>query len=284
MITQLISPQLIDLPAEAKKVSADAARALAESFEQIGQRQPIELIATGDRYRLVFGAKRLAACVLLNTDVMAVIRRQDEFASEAEIRLTSISENFYRHDLTVLERSVDVADWCTIWRAAHPTKPGRKSKAEELSANLAPNSNDDVALELADHFSGSFSEAAQRFLNITRREVFRSLKIASIPADLREPISLHDDLARNQAALLEIATQPYERAARIVELLVEGKVATVADAIVIIDELPKSNPPAPWEKLNDRFTRLKPTEQEAFFAIHEAAILRWIADRKAARR
>lgn len=283
MNIQFVSTHLIDVPVEAKKVSADAARALADSFAKIGQRQPIELVATPTGYRLVFGAKRLAAAVLLGVDINAIVRQPDEFADEAAIRLTSISENFYRHSLTALERSIDVADWCGIWRAAHPTKPGRKSK-NELSDNLALNSADDEQLEIADGFAGSFSEAAQRFLNITRREVFRSLKIAGIPADLREAIALHEDLAKNQQALLDIAAQPYERAARIVELLGDGQAATVTDAIAIIDQLPRSNPPAPWEKVSDRFTRLKPADQEQFFSLNEAAILRWVAERKAARK
>lgn len=283
MSIQLVSPHLIDLPPEARKVSADAARALADSFQKIGQRQAIELIASGDRYRLVFGAKRLAAAALLDIEVKAEVRAPEDFEDEAAIRLTSISENFFRHSLTALERSVDVADWCAIWRAAHPMKPGRKPKGE-LSAKLALNSDDDPDMEISEQFAGSFSEAAQRFLNITRREVFRALKIAGIPADLRERIALDAELAGNQSALLDIAAEPYERAARIVELIIDGKAATVTEAICIIDQTPRSNPPAPWEKLTDRFARLKPAEQEAFFSMNEAAILRWVAERKAARR
>lgn len=283
MQIERLSPSLIDTPSDVKKAYPDAVAALAESFQQIGQRVPIEVIAgADDRFRLVFGAKRLQAAACLGIDVQAIVRQPDEFASDAEIRLTSISETLYRHELSALEHSIDVADWCAIWRAAHPVKRGPKAK-RELSAELALNS-DDEHLDAAEAFSGTFSEAAQRFLKISRRSVFNAIKIAGIPGDLRERIGLNLDLADNQAALLEIAGQPYERASRIVELLNDGKASGIAEAVAIIDELPRSNPPAAWEKLNDRFTRLKPDQQDAFFAMNEAAVMRWVAERKAARR
>ena len=284
MQIEFLSPQLIDVSSDAKKVSPDAIQALAESFQQIGQRVPVEVIAgTEGRYRLVFGAKRLAAATSIGIDISAIVRQSDEFANDAQIRLTEISETLYRHELTALERSVDVADWCAIWRAANPVKLGRKSKPEEMSANFALIS-DEEQIASAETFSGSFSEAAQRFLKISRRSVFHALKIASIPADLRERIALDDGLADNQQILLEIAAQPYERASRIVELLISGEATNYADAIAIIDQVPRANPLAAWEKLNDRFTRLKPNEQDAFFALNEASVMRWIAERKAARR
>jgi len=283
MQIELLSPSLIDVPSDAKKVYPDAVAALAESFQQIGQRVPVEVITSASgRFRLVFGAKRLQAAASLGIEIRAIVRQPAEFASNAEIRRTSISEALYRHKLTALEHSIDVADWCAIWRAAHPVKRGPKAK-QELSADSALNS-DDEQMETAEAFSGTFSEAAQRFLKISRRNVFNALKIAGISADLRDRIDLNRDLADNQAALLDIAAQPYERASRVVDLLVDGKAATVADAIALIDEVPRSNPPASWEKLNDRFTRLKPNEQDAFFAMNEAAVMRWVAERKAARR
>ncbi|KNY35712.1 ParB N-terminal domain-containing protein [Agrobacterium sp. SUL3] len=283
MQIELLSPQLIDVSSDAKKVSPDAIQALAESFQQIGQRVPVEVIAGAEgRYRLVFGAKRLAAATSLGIDISAIVRQSDEFANDAQIRLTEISETLYRHELTALEHSVDVADWCAIWRAANPVRRGPKPK-QELSADSALNS-DDEAIETAAAFSGTFSEAAQRFLKISRRNVFNALKIAGIPADLRERIALDDGLADNQQSLLDIAGQPYERAARIVELLISGEATNYADAIAIIDQVPRANPLAAWEKLNDRFTRMKPTEQDAFFSLNEASIMRWVAERRAARR
>ncbi|MEE9923117.1 MAG: ParB N-terminal domain-containing protein [Brucella anthropi] len=278
----IISTALIDVSSDYKKVPNDAARAIADSILQIGQRQPIEVITTKtDRFQLVFGAKRLAACKLLARDVMVIIREPDEFKDEAETRLVGIAENFYRHSLTALERSVDVADWCTIWRTAHPVKRGRKAKAE-LSDNLSANSTDDEIIDNSNEFALSFSEAAQRFLNINSREVFRATKIASISADLRDRITLHHALANNQQALLAIAAEPYERASKIVEIILDGKAQTVPEALAILDGIPPVNEPARWEKISDSFARLKPAEQDAFFKLNEAAILRWFAERRAA--
>ena len=84
--------------------------------------------------------------------------------------------------------------------------------------------------------------------------------------------------------MLDIAAQPYERAARIVELLISGEAQSFAQAIEIIDELPRTNHPTAWERINDRFTRLKPNEQDAFFKLNEASIMRWVAERQGSRR
>ena len=116
MKNDIIQTSLIDVPADYKKLSSDAVDAIAESISQIGLRQPIEVVATGERYQLVFGAKRLAACIKLDLPVSAVVREVDEFKDQSDMRLVGIAENFYRHSLTALERSVDVADWCTIYR------------------------------------------------------------------------------------------------------------------------------------------------------------------------
>ncbi len=283
MQIELLSPELIDVSSDAKKVSTDAIQALAESFQQIGQRVPVEVVVgTEGRYRLVFGVKRLAAASSLGMPISAIVRQPAEFANEAQIRLTSISETLYRHELSALEHSIDVADWCAIWRAANPVRRGPKPK-QELSADSALNSDDETSAT-AEAFSGTFSEAAQRFLKISRRNVFNALKIASIPGELRDRIALDDGLADNQQTLLEIASQPYERAARIIELLISGEAANYADAIAVLDQIPRANPLAAWEKLNDRFTRLKPNEQDAFFSLNEASVMRWVAERKAARR
>lgn len=277
----VISPLLIDVPSEYKKVPDDAATAIAESISEIGQRQPIEVIDTGnDRFQLVFGAKRLAACKILNRDVMVIIRDLTEFKDQAEPRLIGIQENFYRHSLTALERSMDVADWCAIWRAAHPVKRGRKPNSE-LTDNLSVNSGDVEDLETSNAFSVSFSEAASRFLKINAREVFRALKIAKIPADIRDRINTFPALADNQQALIAIAAEPYERANKIVELILDGVAQTYADALAIIDQAARINTPAPWEKMANSFSRLKPSEQSSFFSLHEAAVMRWFAERKA---
>lgn len=277
-----ISTLLIDVPTEYKKVPADAATAIAESISEIGQRQPIEVIDTDNgRFQLVFGAKRLEACRILNRDVMVIIRDLAEFKDQAEPRLVGIQENFYRHNLTALERSIDVADWCAIWRTAHPVKRGRKPNAE-LTDNLSVNNNGDADVEVSNSFSVSFSEAASRFLNITAREVFRSLKIAKIPADIRDRIILLPSLANNQQALIAIAAEPYERANKIVDLILDGLAQTYADALAIIDKTQRVNTPSPWEKIADNFARLKPMDQDAFFNLHEAAVMRWFAERKAA--
>ncbi|WP_428429493.1 ParB/RepB/Spo0J family partition protein [Pararhizobium sp.] len=275
---------LVDVPADHRKVHPDAAQALAENTALHGQRQPIEVIETAGRYRLVFGATRLAAAGINNwTALPAIVKQPEDFKNEAGIRLVTIAENFYHRSLTALDRSVDIADWCAIKKATQPqVKPGPKPArlgTAELSANLALNSADTELADTGEAFAVSFSEAAQNALGLSRRSVFRALKIASLAAELRDRIALHA-IADNQQELLSLAGEPFDRQAKIVDLILAGEVGSVAQALDALAERPIAVVRAPWEKVSDRFTRLKPTEQDSFFQLHEAAVLRWTAERK----
>jgi ParB family chromosome partitioning protein len=275
---------LVDVPADHRKVHPDAAQALAENTAIHGQRQPIEVIAIDGRYRLVFGATRLAAAAINDWEALpAIVKQPADFKSEAGIRLVTIAENFYHRSLTALDRSVDIADWCAIWKATQPqVKPGPKPSkdgTQQLSAKLALNSADADLADAGEAFAISFSEAAQNALGLSRRSVFRALKIAGLTAEIRDRIALHP-IADNQQELLALCPEPFERQGRIVDLILSGEAGSVAQALDIIAERPVAIIQAAWEKVADRFARLKQAEQDNFFQLHESAILRWVAERK----
>lgn len=263
-----IDVSLVDVAAGRRKLDPAWAAALAELFHTQGQKTPIEVIATGDRYRLVFGLHRLEAARLTKTAVQAIIKSAEDFASEAEIVLAEITENLARRELSALDRAVDIARWREIYEATHQlNKGGRKAKGvdpEELSAN----------------FALSFSEAAQQAFGISRRAVFNALKIASIHADVRDRVALHA-IADNQSELLAIAAEPPNRQADIVALLVcePPQAGNVTDAIAILDRAPKPQPEPRWQKLSDTFSSLKPAEQTRFFELQEGAIRLWLKER-----
>jgi ParB family chromosome partitioning protein len=204
-----------------------------------------------------------------------------KFSTDATMRLVSISENMLRRELTVLEKSVAISDWCAIYRAAQPVmKPGpkpSKGAAPEFSANLALNSVDALLLDASASFSATFSDAAQAFLDVSRRGVFRALKIATIDALQRDRIAFHP-LADNQSELTALADQSGERQSAIISIIIGGKAANIEAAIALLDRRPMVTQAA-WERFSQKFARLAELEQDRFFELNQAAISRWYATR-----
>lgn len=282
----------IRIPSDHRKHHQNAIAAFAEDVELRGLRQPIEIVREDRGFRLIFGALRLQAHQLLGRPTIdAIVKEPAAFTSEASMRLVSISENMLRNPLSALDRSVAIADWCSIYRAAQvPMKPGRKSAdARDPDGSLKfrltsgdfdrPVSSADLDLVVAsEEFVASFSEAAQVFLKISRAAVFRAIRIASIPSLQRDRIALHP-IADNEGQLYELGgiKQP-ERQVGIINLILSEKARSVAEAISILDNVPQTIK-ARWERISDTFARLKHLEQDHFFDMQEAAISRWQAKR-----
>jgi ParB family chromosome partitioning protein len=271
------------IPSSHRKHQPDAISAMAENISLHGLLQPIEVVRSeADEHRLVFGSLRLQAIQLLGwTGVSAFVREADEFGSELALRLRSIFESLYRSQLTALDWAVAVSDWCDIYRAGQPPlKPGRKpaNSNSELSLNFRLNSDDDQLLEASSHFAASFSEAAQAFLDISRAKVFRALRIASIPSLQRDRIALHR-LARSEGDLYDLGgIKALDRQTNVIDLILTGKVATVEDALLMIDGKSKAIV-AKWEAISNGFSRLPEGEQDRFFDLNTASIERWEAKR-----
>ncbi|SFZ85964.1 chromosome partitioning protein, ParB family [Devosia enhydra] len=268
---------LIDVPSGRRALDPNWVEALAEDFKARGQRTPIELLQTGERYRLVTGGHRLAAR-LRNGDVTidAIVKQWADFASEAEVKLAEIVENFMRRELSVLDRAFDVAAWRELFEAVKGTvqRGGDRKSSKFKSATLIG----DDAMELAsDRFAANFTVAAQKALGLSRDAVFRALKIARIGESIRQRIALHP-IADNQSELLSLVAETPARQNAIVDRLLAGAVS-VSDAIAILDNLPTPAPRMPWERMSEGFSRLKPAEQERFFEAHEDAIRLWMASR-----
>lgn len=276
---------LIDVLPGRRKLDPERVEALSDLFASQGQTVPIEVVAQDGRYRLVFGGHRLAAAKLIGWPaIRAIIKQPTDFASEAEITLREITENLAHRALSVLDRAVDIARWREIYEATHLlNKGGRKRKetsVEKQSANLALSSEEGD--DLSAKFALSFSEAAQQAFGLSRREVFRATKIASIDAEARDLIALLP-VADNQSELLLLAAQSADRQIEIAELLnaVPDAPASVTEAIAILDRLPKPQAEPRWQKLAASFSAMKPAEQFRFFELHEAAIRLWLKERGA---
>lgn len=276
--------RLIDAPIDMiivgdrlRRVLPDRVATLQESFRTHGQQTPIDLVEVlaedGEpNMRLVFGAHRLKAR-LANGDsvVRAILHPYGTFGSLTELRLREVAENFDRFELTALEKAANVAALKEIHLLEHgPVKRGRKSK-QDLEQALDENS---AKLALI------FPEVVQRTLGLSRREVFRHLKVASIAVELRDRLA-DRPIASNQSELLALADETPARQARIVELLLAETepAASVAEAVARIDGTTPPAPLAAHERLSTNFTKLAPADQERFFDLHADDIDRWLAKR-----
>lgn len=263
---------LIEVGSRLRSLDRDWVATLADSITENGQQSPIEVVAVGERFRLVFGAHRIGAMRLLQADtILAVVRGSAEVARTVDERLREIAENLVRRELTVLDHAVSVATWRDIYNTINPVpKPGRPKKVSAAEAEE----------ELSARFCTNFSEAAQRAMGISRRAVFYALKVASIAPELREKLAAHP-IADNQSELLALAAEAHTRQARIVALLTAepAQAGSVAEAIAIIDKLPAPAAPPPHQRLAESFARLKPEERDRFFEMHADDIERWLAAR-----
>ncbi|CAN7162879.1 ParB N-terminal domain-containing protein [Mesorhizobium amorphae] len=264
-----IAISAIDIPTGRRRLDPAWVETVADLFSSQGQLSPIEVLADGPRFRLVFGHHRLAAAKLLGwAEVEAVVKDALAFTDAAEIRLREITENLARRELSVLDRAVDIASWREIYEATHllNTKGGRPRKIDPEETSLK--------------FETSFSDAARKVLDISRPTLFRALKIATIPASVRDEISLRP-IADNQSDLLLLAAvDDVGRQAAIGVLIGSQKATTFAEAIAILDQAPKPTAPPKWEKVAGAFSLLKESEQDRFFVLHEAAIQRWMKGRQ----
>lgn len=248
---------------------------LAEEIAANGQSTPIRIVERGKGFKLIDGAYRIAALLQLGRDVVeARCEDAEALADDAAVRLGEIKGNMLRADLTALDRAVYIDAWCDIYRDAHePVKRGRKpakpitdEEREEFSTKMVLN----------------WTEAAQRALQIGRMTVFRSQKIAAIPAALRARIALLP-VAEKQTELLLLADQDEAKQAEIVGILTADptQAETVGEALVILGAAPAPVPTPAYERMSERFARLPEREQHAFFTLHESAIDLWLARRSA---
>jgi ParB family chromosome partitioning protein len=166
---------------------ADVVGKLVESFNTVGQIQPISVRpdeTSPGKYVVLCGAHRVAAAKKLNwtsIDALVFERRAKDLA------LIEIAENLHRKQLSVLNEARLEAKWLTIVR--------QRDVQVAQRGGVQP------------HDKG-YSKAA-RLLgnNSTRDKMRRSEAIACIPDQVVPHIIKHG-LENNQKALLEIAEVP----------------------------------------------------------------------------
>jgi ParB family chromosome partitioning protein len=279
-----IKISLIDRSDDRRVVSPQWASAISADMAVNGQLTPIEVVETGDRFRLIDGGHRIDGRVMLGaTDIKAIVRTMAEFRSEADLKLREIASNMVRRGLSVLDKAWDVWRWREVYESVHgAVKAGRKKNG----GKFAPISEDE-ADAASEAFASSFTAASQAALGLNKDQIKRFLRIAAIQRPLQEKISLHP-IADNQSELLALAAEPEARRELIVALLISepAKATSVAQAIGIIDQVPAAAKAEAWEKLSGKFTKLGEAQQRRFlienWAVIEQLYVELVAMKKAA--
>lgn len=274
IVSAAIPPQAIDAGGRLRALDPVWVALLAEEIGRDGQIEPIRVTPRGEGYRLVDGARRLAAVQQLGLETIdARIVPPEALADDAALRLAEIKGHMLRQDLTVLDRAFAIAAWRGIYESLHGTaKKGRKPKPAQVEAE------DEMSASIA----LIFTEAAQAALDISRRSLFLALQIATISPLVVRRIQLHA-IAGRQSELLALAAQSPTRQSAIVDLLTEesAQVGTVAAAIARLEGRPEEASLAVYERMYERFKTLKPVERARFYDLNRREIEEWLATRRA---
>ncbi len=241
-------------------VDQDWVEALAESISNIGQKEPIEVVAQKRKgqppYRLIAGAHRLAACRLAGLDtIRAEVKTPETDNPDLEIRLHEIDENLIRHELNALDRAVFLGERQKIYEEMYPearkgAHGGRGGKTNET--------------EIV-----SFSKNTAEKIDLTERTIRNATRIYhGLSADIRA--RLHGThLARNQGELIKLTRYSETQQARLVDICLrdENPAQSVSVAAQELDG--RSEPEtSPEEKelasLQSKFADASKGNREAF--------------------
>ncbi|PTW61388.1 ParB family chromosome partitioning protein [Breoghania corrubedonensis] len=257
----------IDASNRLRPINPTWVSAFAEQIAAGEDLPAIEVVETDGGYRLVAGGHRLAAHAKLGLTEIKVEVLPERFADPDQALLREIHENMFNYGLTALDRAVHLAAWREVYERTNETdKRGGKRRGK---AATETNSQD---------FAKRFSLAAAEALEISERSVQLAVKVASdIAKDVRERIAFLA-IADTMSELLQLTQQTAERQRAIADMLAAEppRASSVAEAVALIDAAPKPITPAAWERLSDKFSRLKPTEQARFFALHRAEFEAWL--------
>lgn len=272
-----IEIDLIDIMPDRRVVDMNWVEILSSDMAKNGQMQRIEVVAIGDRYRLISGAHRIGAIRMLGLiEIAAIVRERSDFASESDMKLREIAENFMRRSLSVLDRARDVAAWRKIYETTRgAVTPGRKKNRVKSD----PISEIELDTE-CEAFAASFTTAAQTALRINKEAIKRALRIASIDEVVQRRIATYGRVADNQSELLALAQETPERQAAIVNILLSDPplADSVSGAIAILDRIPVPIKAEPWARLSDKFSKLPQPSQRRFFQEHWDLIELMIAE------
>lgn len=217
----------IVIPASRRPIDEGMVRSLADSMKVMGLRTPITLWGNEFHLELVAGAHRLAAAKLLSWPEIDCFIMESDSVSHEQAEMWEISENLHRAELTVLQRSEQVARWVVL-----------ADKVSQLATPLGGRQPKDEGIR-----------KAARDLNIPKDAVHRSKKIADLSPEAKAAAQ-ETGLADNQSALLAAAKMPLSQQAEAIRGVADSKLRAATE---------RANAPKPkdWSDVDgDQMRRL----------------------------
>lgn len=251
-----IAVDQIDDKNRLRLVDQDWVQALAESIGNIGQKEPIEIVAQKRKgeppYRLIAGAHRLAACRLAGLDtIRAEVKTPETDNPDLEIRLHEIDENLIRNELNALDRAVFLGERQKVYEEMYPETARGGDRGNQHTGGKE-RQNDIV----------SFSQATAEKINLSVRAIQRDVRIfQGLTADVRGRLQ-GTPLARNQGELYQLTQYDRDRQLKILDMCLReaDPVPSVKAAGDIIDGHTKetlSEADAHRERLYETWKRCK---------------------------
>ena len=159
-----IAISAIRIPERQRAFDPATVEAIAGTLDQLGLKQPIEVSAEGDGYRLIAGRHRLAACDQAGwTKIPALLVALDDGNEDASAALHEAFENLIRGKLTAFDRMAHIAAAKAAHDALYPdTLKGRPKK-------MTPAAEEKLCVM----HNFSFSRVAAARVGLDRSTVFR---------------------------------------------------------------------------------------------------------------
>jgi ParB family transcriptional regulator, chromosome partitioning protein len=172
-----------------RALQPDRVTDLAASIQLIGMLSPIGVRMVNTRPRLVYGRHRLAAARSLGwTEIECRVLEADD----RRARMAEIAENLHRAELTLLERSEQIAEWVGLAVETVDDKPGQVAQVSPARGNRGNR--------------GGLSQAADE-IGVSRKAAHRAQTVAALPGEAK--IAAKDlGLDNNQSALVKAAKSP----------------------------------------------------------------------------
>jgi len=182
-----------------RKLDEGKVRSLAESFESIGQLQPITVARRENgNYRMIAGLHRLEAAKLLGWET---IEAQEFEGDVVAAELAEIDENLMRNDLTVLEQGEHLARRQEL--VGFSRGGDRRSSAFSNPQNEGLKTTTEIA-----HDIGLSKQTAERRMQVAR----------NIVPEVKDAIR-NTEIANSTTQLLELARLTPEKQAEVTKFL-----------------------------------------------------------------
>lgn len=235
-----------------RQIDPDWVDAIALSMEKLGQQNPILIAKSGQTYKLVAGAHRLAAAGKLGWEKIASLVVD---GTNFELRLHEIDENLLRRELSELDRAAFLLERKAVWEQLHPeTAQGKAGAAARWMQTTGV----------------SFASDAAEKLKLSVRSVQRAIARMKIDAEVRAIVA-NTWIADHGASLDALARLTPTEQRKVVRLMLREK-DPVKSVGIALGKKPAADKDQPLNALIALWRKTPVAAKRAFVKAHTAEI------------